>query len=360
MNLPNLHIPAGKQRGSISTTSANGQSPQVRPPVLQGQSPGDVANATGGGGPDPSLVQLMIEQGIPVHQAAQVLARQQQLAAASASLGVGMGLGGIPTFPQGSQAQGQAQAQAQAQAQVAGMGGMQGIPGMGGVGGIGQQMGVMGQQQRNITPAMLIAQYSHEIPPRPPPLRPELILPDAPPPADRTGSLLARASASYTPVGSSSNVNAQGQTQTGSISASASAFGSGSQTQAQIQDEARDMRSTLFKPLNGMETGTKLVGRGTLGWNRVVRELVDDWPEGLREVVDEEAEDEEDGSGVMGDEGGHKGRVSGMPGQRKRKVQELAEEVDKALRIPKDSETVRFVFLLIPIPRRLSVYMCNC
>lgn len=350
MNLPNLHIPVGKQRGSISATSANGQSPQVRPPVLQGQSPGDIANAAGGGGPDPSLVQLMIEQGIPVHQAAQVLARQQQLAAASASLGVGMGLGGIPTFPQGSQAQ----AQAQAQAQLAGMGGMQGMPGMGSVGGIGQQMGVAGQQQqpqqqqRNITPAMLIAQYSHEIPPRPPPLRPELILPDAPAPADRTGSLLARASATYTPVGSSSSVNAQGQTQTGSASASASAFGSGSQTQAQIQEEGRDMRSTLFKPLNSMETGTKLVGRGTLGWNRVVRELVDDWPEGLREVVDEEAEDEEDGNGVMGDEGEHKGRVSGMPGQRKRKVQELAEEVDKALRIPKDSETVRS-FLVIPI-----------
>lgn len=70
----------------------------------------------------------------------------------------------------------------------------------------------------------------------------------------------------------------------------------------------------LFKFLNGMEIGMKLVGCGILGWNRVVRELVDDWLEGLREVVDEEVEDEEDGSGVMGDEGGYKGWVSGMLG----------------------------------------------
>lgn len=57
--------------------------------------------------------------------------------------------------------------------------------------------------------------------------------------------------------------------------------------------------------------------------------LVEKMPEALRAIA-EEAE--------VGDEVG--GESSGLPGQKKRKVQELAEGIDKALVIDRDIETV--------------------
>ncbi|ODN74241.1 hypothetical protein L198_08262 [Cryptococcus wingfieldii CBS 7118] len=253
-NVSNLHIPAGKARGLQGQGVAAG-SPNMRllQPAGDGQQqlpPGLQA--------DPSIVQRLLEQGIPVQQAAQVFARhQQQLAAAAAA-------GGNPAYP-GLAAQ--------------------------------HPSGGTPQPQRNITPAMLLAQYSHDMPSRPPPSRPEQIVPDAPAPTDQSLSILSRAS--------------------------------------WVPNYTDDVRvESMFKPQTVAETGSRTVGRGTLGWRRVDREGVDDWPEGLREAVDEEAEDEE------GEEGEGKGRASGMPGQKRRKVQEVAEEVDKALKIPKDSETL--------------------
>ncbi|ODN74338.1 hypothetical protein L202_06754 [Cryptococcus amylolentus CBS 6039] len=260
-NVSNLHIPAGKARGlqgqgqGVGVGSPNmrllqpaGDGQQQLPPGLQA---------------DPSIVQRLLEQGIPVQQAAQVFARhQQQLAAAAAAAAAAAG--GNAAYP-GLAAQ---------------------HPG-----------GGTPQPQRNITPAMLLAQYSHDMPSRPPPSRPEQIVPDAPAPTDQSLSILSRAS--WAP------------------------------------NYADDVRvESMFRPQTAGETGSRTVGRGTLGWRRVEREGVDDWPEGLREAVDEEAEEEE------GEEGEGKGRASGMPGQKRRKVQEVAEEVDKALRIPKDSETL--------------------
>ncbi|WVQ72936.1 hypothetical protein IAR50_002498 [Cryptococcus sp. DSM 104548] len=252
--ISNLHIPAGKARG-LQGPNVAASSPNMRP--LQ-PAPGD-QQIPPGLQADPSLVQRLLEQGIPVQQAAQVFARhQQQLAAAAAVAGGNSTYPGLPTQ----------------------------LP-----------PGAAPQPQRNITPAMLLAQYSHDMPSRPPPSRPEQIVPDAPAPSDQSLSILSRAS--WTP------------------------------------NYADDVRiESMFRPQSAAETGTKTVGRGTLGWRRVDREMIDDWPEGLREAVDEEAEDEE------GDEGELKGRASGMPGQKRRKVQELAEEVDKALRIPEDSETL--------------------
>ncbi|TYJ52058.1 hypothetical protein B9479_007335 [Cryptococcus floricola] len=276
-NVSNLHIPAGKARGlqgqgqgpggavgspnmRLLQPAGDGQQQQQLPPGLQA---------------DPSIVQRLLEQGIPVQQAAQVFARhQQQLAAAAAAAA-----GGNPAYP--------------------GLGlGAQHPPGAGG--------GTPGPQ-RNITPAMLLAQYSHDMPPRPPPSRPEQIVPDAPAPTDQSLSILSRAS--WAP------------------------------------NYADDVRvESMFKPQAAGETGSRTVGRGTLGWRRVERGGGDEWPEGLREAVDEEAEEEEGEDGESKGQG--QGRASGMPGQKRRKVQEVAEEVDKALRIPKDSETVSFLVLV--------------
>lgn len=72
---------------------------------------------------------------------------------------------------------------------------------------------------------------------------------------------------------------------------------------------------------------SKSAGRATLGANRILGDvLLERMPEGLRAI----AEDATDG----------KRKTDGKPGQKKRKVQELAETVDKALVLNKDVETV--------------------
>ena len=87
--------------------------------------------------------------------------------------------------------------------------------------------------------------------------------------------------------------------------------------------------------------GRATLGRG-LGMNRTLGDvLLEHMPEGLRAI----AEEAESGaaSDVEGSQGG-KGKVdaegSGMPGQKKRKVQELAGTIDKVLVVDRDVETV--------------------
>jgi len=107
-----------------------------------------------------------------------------------------------------------------------------------------------------------------------------------------------------------------------------------------------DHDARLKDKISGFQRPLKPSGRATLyqglGMNRILGEvLLECMPEALRAIA-EEAE-----SGVASDaevgEGG-KGKIDSdgiwMPGQKKRKVQELAETVDKALVIDRDVETV--------------------
>lgn len=104
--------------------------------------------------------------------------------------------------------------------------------------------------------------------------------------------------------------------------------------------------AALKEKISGFQRSVRPSGRATLGqglgMNRILGDvLLERMPEGLRAIA-EEAE-----SGVASDvevgKGG-KGKMeaegSGMPGQKKRKVQELAETIDKALVIDRDVETV--------------------
>ena len=100
--------------------------------------------------------------------------------------------------------------------------------------------------------------------------------------------------------------------------------------------------TSLKEKLSGFQRSIRPTGRSTLaqglGVSRVLGDvLVERMPEGLRAIADE-AE-----SGMMGEDGEGKGKEvegSGLPGQKKRKVSEVAETVDRTLDIDSEVETV--------------------
>jgi hypothetical protein len=97
--------------------------------------------------------------------------------------------------------------------------------------------------------------------------------------------------------------------------------------------------TALLEKLNGFNSSIRPHGRATLaqglGVSRVLGDVVlERMPDGLRAIADEaendvEVEKKEERTGR-----------TGLPGQKKRKVQELAETIDKALVIDKEVETV--------------------
>jgi hypothetical protein len=95
--------------------------------------------------------------------------------------------------------------------------------------------------------------------------------------------------------------------------------------------------SALLEKLNDFNTSIRPHGRATLaqglGVSRVLGDVVlERMPDGLKAVADEA---ENDVDSEQKEEGG-----TGLPGQKKRKVQELAESIDRALVIDKEVETV--------------------
>ncbi|KAK8858739.1 hypothetical protein IAR55_002968 [Kwoniella newhampshirensis] len=269
-NVPNLHIPPNKQRNLSQSSQGAEASPQMRPPMpqqLQAQS--QVPQLQGQNLQQAQAIQRMINSGIPVNQAVQnvAAARQQQLAAAAgAAVANAAGINGVPFPPQGGQPP------------------------------PGQHPVVPNQiHAANITPSMLIAQFSQHDMARPPVRMDQVRQPSdvVVPQLDKSASLLARARWDPTP----------------------------------------ESDAALREKLNSFQPPSKHAGRGTMGiMNRVMGEVVlERMPEGLRVIMDEAEGD------LLGDD---KEEGSGMPGQKKRKVQELAEGIDKALVVDRDVETL--------------------
>lgn len=108
-----------------------------------------------------------------------------------------------------------------------------------------------------------------------------------------------------------------------------------------------DYDAALKEKITGFQPSLRQSGRSTLsqgmGITRILGDvLLERMPEGLRAM----AEDAESGAAVDEDVGkGGKTKLvtdgNGMPGQKRRKVQDLANTIDKGLEIDREVETVR-------------------
>ena len=243
-NMPNLHIPASKQRNSLSQGQQPGGSPAAGTPPMRPPMP--LANPT-----QQAQIQRMLNQGIPVNMP-----------------------GGVrPPMANG-------------QAQQKGTAGQKIEPFMI-VNQINkQQFPQQHQQQQQQQPAGdatgPIRRMSEQ-----PPL-----------PLDRSGSLLSRVT--WTPS-------------------------------AEYDSALREKLSDFRRPI-------KPSGRPTLshgfGVSRVIGDVIlERMPEGLSAIA-------EDADGVLTGDKKKNEEGSGMPGQKKRKVAELAETVDRHLEVDRDVETV--------------------
>lgn len=241
-NMPNLHIPANKQRNSLSQGQQQGGSPAAGTPPMRPPMP--LANPS-----QQAQIQRMLNQGIPVNMPGGVRppmgANQAQQAGQKIEPFMIVNQINKQQFPQ-------------------------------------QQHQQQQQQQAAGEPPGPIRRMSEQ-----PPL-----------PLDRSGSLLSRVTWAPSP---------------------------------EYDSALREKLSDFRRPIKPSNRPTLSHGFGV---SRVIGDVIlERMPEGLSAIA-------EDADGILAGDKKKGEEGSGMPGQKKRKVAELAETVDKHLEVDRDVETV--------------------